>query len=162
MERINGGIKGDFIFGVGLVLLGLYAFGDIYLGYMWFGFGVALLIWVIIKLAFNMGMKSSLCPKCGHKFAREEHWAFTHGLSSRYASPCPGCQTVLIKSKWPWRIINASPVIIAACVCVSFTESGTPLFYYLAFALLIVSFVSFDIGMATLRYEIVGEPKESS
>ena len=155
----------DILFGIFCIVFGLY--GDfeeaIYFGYMCFGLGTALLIWATIKIALNVGMKSSLCPKCGYKFSWGEHWAFTQGFSSRKASPCPGCQTVLIKSKWPWRITNASQWILVAFVCVlNFTESGTPLYYYLSFALLLVFTVSSEFGMATLRFEIVDEPKESS
>lgn len=42
----------------------------------------------------------------------------------------------------------------------SFTESGTPLHYYLFLALLIVFNVLTEVGMDTLRFEIVDEQKD--
>ncbi len=166
MGRINGLVIGNILCGIIFIALSIHSdfAGDIYFGYVCFGLGIALLIWAIIKIAFNIGMKSSLCPKCGHKIARGEHWAFTHGLASRKARPCPGCLTVLIPSKWPFRIVNAYFLILsfAGVWLLTITDPGTPLYDYLVFAFMIVVTVSFEFGMATSRYDIVDEPKESS
>ena len=163
MGRINRLAIVNIISGIFFIVLGLYGSGgDIYLGYMCFGFGIALLVWVGIQISFNIGMKRSLCPKCGLKVARREQGAFTSYWGVRKASPCPSCQTVLIRAKWPWRIINACPWILFAYVCALIVTGPGASFFYLSFALLIVFAVSFEFGMATLRFEIVDEPKESS
>ena len=164
MGRINALVISYIILGIFLIVSGLYGnfAGDVNLGYVSFGFGTVLVTWAIIRIAFNIGTKRSLCLKCGHKVARREQGAFTDRWGVRKASPCPGCQTVLIRAKWPWRIINACPWILFAYVCALIVTGPGASFFYLSFALLIVFAVSFEFGMATLRFEIVDEPTESS
>lgn len=160
MGRINCGIIGNILFGVFLIVIGLcsvYFQGDAVLSYGCLGYGAALLIWAIIKMALNIGMKCSLCPKCGHKFSWKEHRAF------KQSGPCPGCQTVLIRAKWPLRIINASIwILIVFLWVVIVTDFDQPLFNYLFLTLLPVDLILTEVGMVTLRFEIVDEPKESS
>jgi hypothetical protein len=157
MRKLNCGIIADIMLGILFIALGLFADveGTRHFNYFFSSLGTALLVWAIIKISLNIGMKCSLCPKCGYTFSWNERWGFNQ------SDPCPGCQTVLIRAKWPLRIINASTLIFSVLVfVVTVTEFENPLYLYLFYTLLLVDLILTEVGMVTLRYEIVDEPKD--
>ena len=166
MGKLNCGIIGSIVLGGLFIILGIFSKlqREIISSYVEFGFGTALLIWAIIKMALNIGMKCSLCPKCEGKLSWKEKKAFGKTrmgfLALRKASPCPGCQTVLIQSKWPYRIIQAAvwSLIAYTWLLIAF-EDPTKRDNYLLLVPLFVFIIPIEIGMNTLRFEIVDEPK---
>lgn len=139
---------------------------DVYIRYACLGAGIVLLIWVIISIVLNITVKNSRCPKCSHIFSRSEHKAFAQGFYSHKAGPCPACGTVLIKSKWPWRLLIVGQQIMLGVFLLYIVldivledMSDRPLVMYLIWSVFSLAIFSYEVGYATLRLEVVGDPK---
>jgi hypothetical protein len=163
MRKFNCGVIADIVVGVVVIVLSVFGYTERQpiSRYMVAGFGIALLIWAITKIALNIGTKCSLCPQCGRKFSMKEKQAFlTVGIMNfGKASPCPGCQTVLIPSKWPLVLINYGSLALGVALLISLFDEHPdgPQYDYLKFVPLLVGFLLIEIGSTTLRYEIVDE-----
>ena len=119
MGKLKCGIVTDITLGVFLIGWGLcrvyYWEGDIVTSYVFCGAGISLLVWVGIKISLDIGMKCSLCPKCGFDFNLKELVAFTSNWGMRLGDPCPECTTILIRTKWPARIAYVALPILVIC-----------------------------------------------
>ena len=127
--------------------------------YVFCGAGIALLVWVGIKMSLNIGMKSSLCPKCG--FDLKELGAFTSDWGYRFGDPCPECRTILIRTKWPARFVYvALPILVVCALWPDFAlEDQWP---KTRWAVFIAALLLIEAAAITSRFEIVDEQKESS
>ena len=165
MGKLKCGIVTDIILGMFLIGWGLcrvyFWEGDVVTSYVFCGAGIALLVWIGIKISLDIGMKCSLCPKCGFDFNLKELVAFTTNWGMRLGDPCPECSTMLIRTKWPARVVYvALPILVVCALWPDFApEDQWP---KTRWAVFIAALLLIEAAAITSRFEIVGEPKENT